>query len=38
MENVKEAIGLYIETLTEKEKKELLKEKVMGIQKVKVLA
>ncbi len=38
MDNVKEAIDLYIETLTEKEKKELLKEKVVGIQKVKVLA
>ena len=33
MENVKEAIDLYVETLTEKEKKELLKEKVVGIQK-----
>ena len=38
MDNVKEAIGLYMETLTEEEKKELLKEKVVGIQKVKVLA
>jgi len=38
MDNVKEAIDLYIETLTEKEKKELLKEKVVGIQKVKVFA
>lgn len=38
MDNVKEAIGLYIETLTEEEKKELLKEKVVGIQKVKVFA
>jgi len=38
MDNVKEAIDLYMETLTEKEKKELLKEKVVGIQKVKVLA
>jgi predicted RNase H-like HicB family nuclease len=38
MDNVKEAIDLYLETLTEKEKKELLKEKVVGIQKVKVLA
>lgn len=38
MDNVKEAIDLYIETLTEKEKKELFREKVVGIQKVKVLA
>ncbi|MDI9578408.1 MAG: type II toxin-antitoxin system HicB family antitoxin [Thermoproteota archaeon] len=38
MDNVKEAIDLYIETLTEEEKKELLKEKVVGIQKVKVFA
>jgi predicted RNase H-like HicB family nuclease len=38
MENVKEAIGLYLETLTVQEKKDLLKEKVVGIQKVKVLA
>ena len=38
MDNVKEAIDLYMETLTEREKKDLLKEKVVGIQKVKVLA
>ncbi len=38
MENAKEAINLYWETLTSQEKKELLKEKVVGIQKVKVLA
>ena len=38
MENVKEAIDLYWETLTEEEKKDLLKEKVVGIQKVKALA
>ena len=38
MENVKEAIDLYLETLTVKEKKDLLKGKVVGIQKVKVLA
>ena len=37
MENVKEAIDLYLETLTVQEKKELLKEKVVGIQKVKAL-
>ena len=38
VENVKEAIDLYMETLTEQEKKELLKQKVVGLQKVKVLA
>jgi predicted RNase H-like HicB family nuclease len=38
MENVKEAIDLYLGTLTAQEKKDLLKEKVVGIQKVKVLA
>jgi predicted RNase H-like HicB family nuclease len=38
MENVKEAIDLYWETLTAQEKKELLKERVVGIQKVKALA
>jgi len=38
MENVKEAIDLYLETLTADEKKDLQKEKVVGIQKVKVLA
>jgi len=38
MENVKEAINLYWETLTAEEKKDLLKEKVVGIQKVKALA
>jgi predicted RNase H-like HicB family nuclease len=38
MKNVKEAIDLYIETLTEQEKKDLLKQKVVGIQKVKALA
>ena len=37
MENVKEAIDLYWETLTAQEKKDLLKEKVVGIQKVKAL-
>jgi predicted RNase H-like HicB family nuclease len=35
MENAKEAIDLYLETLTVEEKKDLLKEKVVGIQKVK---
>ena len=38
VENVKEAIDLYMETLTEQEKKELLKQKVVGLQKVKALA
>jgi predicted RNase H-like HicB family nuclease len=38
MKNVKEAIDLYIETLTEQEKKDLLRQKVVGIQKVKALA
>ena len=38
MENVKEAIDLYVETLTEREKKDLLRQKVVGIQKVKALA
>ena len=38
MENVKEAIELYLDTLTEEEKKELSKQKVVGIQKVKTFA
>jgi len=38
MENVKEAINLYVETLTELEKKDILRQKVVGIQKVKALA
>ena len=38
MENAKEAIDLYLETLTVEEKKDLLKEKVVGLQKVKALA
>lgn len=38
MENVKEAINLYVETLTEQEKKDFLRQKVVGIQKVKALA
>ena len=38
MENAKEAIGLYLETLSAAEKKDLLKGKVVGIQKVTVLA
>lgn len=38
IENVKEAIELYLETLTKDEKKELLQQRVVGIQKVKALA
>ena len=38
MNNVKEAVELYLETLTEEEKKELLNQRVVGIQKVKALA
>lgn len=38
MDNVKEAVELYLGTLTEEEKKELLKQRVIGIQKVKALA
>jgi predicted RNase H-like HicB family nuclease len=38
IDNVKEAIELYLETLTEEEKKELLRQRVVGIQKVKALA
>lgn len=38
MENAKEAIDLYWETLSEEEKKDLLKEKAVGIQKVKAIA
>ena len=38
IENIKEAIELYIETLMKDEKKELLQQRVVGIQKVKALA
>jgi len=38
IDNAKEAIELYLETLTEDEKKDLLRQKVIGIQKVKTLA
>ena len=38
MDNVKEAIELYFETLTEEEKEDLLRQRVVGIQKVKALA
>jgi len=36
MKNVKEAIELYLETLTDEEKR-VLKQRVVGIQKVKVV-
>jgi predicted RNase H-like HicB family nuclease len=38
MDNAKEAIELYLETLTKEEKKEFLQQRVVGIQKVKALA
>ena len=38
MDNVREAVELYLETLTEDERKELLRQRVVGIQKVKALA
>ena len=38
LENVKEAIELYLETLTDEEKEEILRQRVVGIQKVKALA
>jgi len=38
IDNAKEAIELYLETLTEEEKKDLLRKKVVGIQKVKTIA
>lgn len=38
MDNAKEAIELYLETLTEEEKKDVLQQRVVGIQKVKALA
>lgn len=38
IENIKEAIELYLETLTKDEKKELLQQRVVGIQKVKAFA
>jgi len=38
LDNVKEAIELYFETLTEEEKEDLLRQRVVGIQKVKALA
>ena len=38
MNNAKEAIDLYLETLKKEEKKDLLQQRVVGIQKVKALA
>ena len=38
MNNTKEAINLYIETLNKEEKKDLLQQRVVGIQKVKAPA
>ena len=38
MKNTKGAIELYTETLSKEEKKDLLRQKVVGIQKVKTLA
>jgi predicted RNase H-like HicB family nuclease len=38
MDNMREAVELYLETLTEEERKELLRQRVVGIQKVKALA
>jgi len=38
LDNAKEAVELYLETLTEEEKRELLRQRVVGLQKVKALA
>ena len=38
IKNVKEAIELYLETLSEEEKKELLSRRVVGLQRVKTVA
>ncbi len=38
MENVREAIELYLETLSEEEKKELLSRRVVGLQRVRAIA
>jgi len=38
IKHVKEAIELYLETLTKDERKELLQQRVVGIQKVKAFA
>jgi len=36
--NIREAIELYLETLSEDEKKELLNRRVVGLQRVKTIA
>lgn len=38
MSNIKEAIELYLETLTPEEREELLARKVVGVRRVKVVA
>jgi len=38
MRNIREAIELYLETLSEEEKKELLSRRVIGLQRVKAIA
>ena len=38
IKNVKEAIELYLKTLSEEEKKELLSRRVVGLQRVKAVA
>ena len=35
--NVKEAIELYLETLSDEEKEEVLQQKVVGVQRVKAI-
>ena len=37
-ENVKEAIELYLETLTDEERKDVLKQRVVGVHKVRAVA
>ncbi len=38
IKNAREAIELYLETLSEEEKKELLRRRVVGLQRVKTVA
>ena len=38
IKNIREAIELYLETLSEEEKKELLSHRVVGLQRVKTIA
>jgi len=38
LENVREAIELYLETLSDEERDELLHQRVVGIQRVKTIA